>query len=61
MDSCPQVGFGIGGPFYAIAVSDFSLDDAGAQGPLADVVGGIDLVREVAESEVLVVTCSPEM
>ena len=54
IDSCAQVGFGIGGPFCAIAVGDFALDDAGPQGSFADVVGGIDLAREVAESEELV-------
>ena len=51
IDSCAQVGFGIGGPFCSIAVGDFALDDAGPQDALADVVGGIDLAREVAESE----------
>lgn len=54
IDGCAQIGFGIGSPFGAVAIGDLALDDAGSQRPLADVVGGIDLAGEVAESEQLV-------
>ena len=54
IDGCAQIGFGVGGPFGAVAVGDFALDDAGPQGALADVVGGSDLAGEVAEREQLV-------
>ena len=60
IDSCAQIGFGIGGPFGSIAVGDFALDNAGPQGALADIVGGIDFSGEVAESEQLV-TRTPDL
>ena len=48
VDGGGQVGFGIGGPFGSVAVGDFSLDDAGPQGPLTDVVGSVDLAGKGA-------------
>ena len=54
VDSGAQVSFGIGGPFCSVAVGDFSLDDAGPQGALADIVGSVDLAGEIAEGEDLV-------
>ena len=48
VDGGAQVGFGIGGPFGLVAVGDFSLDDAGPQGPLTDVVGSVDLAGKGA-------------
>ena len=58
IDGCAQIGFGIGGPFGAIAVGDLALDDGWPQGPLADGVGGIDLTGKVAESEQLIARAS---
>lgn len=60
INGCPQVGFGMGSPFGAVAVCDFALDDAGPQVLLADVVGGVDLSGEVAEGEHLV-ACAPDL
>ena len=54
VDGGAQVGFGIGGPFGSVAVGDFSLDDAGPQGPLTDVVGSVDLAGKIAERENLI-------
>ena len=54
IDGCAQVGLGISGPFGAIAVGDFALDDAWPQGALADIVGGIDHAGKVAESGQLI-------
>ena len=54
IDGGAQGGFGIGGPFGAITVGDFSLDDAGSERALADIIGGIDPAREVAKGEYLV-------
>ena len=54
IDGGAQGGFGIGGPFGAITVGDFSLDDAGSERALADIIGGIDPAREIAKGEYLV-------
>ena len=54
IDCCAQIGFSIGSPFGAIAVSDLALDDAWPERPLADVVGGIDFAGKVAECEQLI-------
>ena len=53
VDGGAQGGFGVCGPFGAVAGGDFSLDDAGPQGALADIVGGVDLAGKIAEGEYL--------
>ena len=53
VDGGSDVRFGLRGPHGAIAVGDFSLDDAGAEFALGAVVGGVDLAGIVAEGQKL--------
>ena len=60
IDGSAEVGFGIGGPFCSVAVGDFSLDNAGSERTLADVICGVDLSGEIAEGEDLV-ACAADL
>ena len=54
VDGCSNIRLGLSGPHGAVAVGDFSLDDAWSQIAFAVVVGCLDLAGIVAKRQKLI-------